>query len=329
MKKYLLLVWGIALLNLALCAESAPNWHKKAEKTYPSAQYIRAEGEGKSAKGAKNDAINQISLYFETKTQGITQAVESASLVIDGDREQFSSNKELLSLTKIESAAEFFCLNFTDVYYDEKHDTYFVMAYIDKKDAATIYNSRIAALLKSINGYTDYAKSEKEAFLAINALHKAAVLGELCERYIKAENTIYPSDTQKYQEALEEIAQLHVDYAVLKKNITFSVVLSETEQRYDPLFATICATLEKRGYVYSHENATYTVNVAISAIEEIYDVGLFVRPSIMIIIQSKTGTSVYTYSKTFPRMSSKTLEQTYTRVVSKLKSDIEEYFLAD
>ena len=333
MKKYFfVLVSFILLINQAVLAKQkasvVPDWHKKAEKVFPAAQYIRAEGEGSTAKAAKSDALNQIAMYFETKTQSITESVENASQFISGEDESFFDSKEMQVVTKVESAADFFCLNFTDVYHDEKHDKYFVMAYIDKKDAALIYESRINALLTAMHGYKNYSETEEEKFLASNALHKAIALGEFCERYIKAENTIYPADSEKYQRSLEEIAELEVRYTALKKNISFAISMNLTEQRYAPIVSTISSTLEKRGFVYSPENAAYSVNVTISALEETYDAGVFVRPSLVICIVDKSGKSVYTYSKAFNRMGAKTLEMTYTRVVNKLKSDIEDNFLA-
>lgn len=319
----------MALLALPVFAEKEPDWHKKAEKAFPSAKYIRAEGEGSTAKSAKNDAIGQISLYFETKSQVVTEAVESASLVISADSERFSSDKDFVSVSNVQSAADFFCLNFTDVYHDEKHDKYYVMTYIDKAQSALIFTSRINALEKAISGYEALSKSEKEPFLSLSALHNAKVLGELCERYIKTENLIMSSDTEKFQGLLERLSTLGVEYTARKKDVSFSIEMKESDKRFDPLFVSIAESLEKRGFVFSPVDALYNVVVSVSCLEENYEAGTFVRPSLEIVVMNRAKKSVYTYSATFPRMTGKTLEQTYTRVVGKIKANVEDNFLKD
>ena len=318
-----------AFLLVPLFAESVPEWHKKAEKAFPSAKYIRAEGEGSTAKSAKSDAVSQISLYFETKSTVVTEAVESASQIISNDSAKVSLDKDFVSVSNVQSAADFFCLSFTDVFHDEKHDKYYVMAYIDKAESALIFTSRINALEKAISGYKDYAKSEKEPFLSLNALHSAKVLAELCERYIKSETLINPSDVPKFQGLLESLATLGVEYTERKKDVSFSIEMKESDKRYDPLFVSIAESLEKRGFVFSPVDALYNIVVSVSCIEETYEAGTFVRPSLEIVIVNKAKKGVYTYSATLPRTTGKTLEQAYTRVVGKLKANVEENFLKE
>lgn len=326
MKKFLLF---IVVLASSFCFADVPGWLKKTEKEFPIKEYIRATGEGNSEKTAKNAAISQISLYFDTKTEIASLALKEMNSILVEDKKMFESRQSFQQAAKITSNAEFFCVKFTDSYYDKKSDKFTVLAYINKKEAAQIYTARITALMEAVNAYRDYAKSEKELFLSVQALHKAKVVSNLCEKYIHNEIIIVPSDTEKWQGALKTISLIPAEQNALKKNVTFSIHMNQKEKRLDPIFSTVAGILEKYGWAYSVANSNYKIIIDISIIEESYDAGEFVRPSVDLLIVNNAGSGVYTYSKALPRTGSKTMEQAYTRAVTKIKQDLEENFLAE
>ena len=204
-----------------------------------------------------------------------------------------------------------------------------VIAYINKKEAAQIYTLRINALMEAVNAYRDYARGEREPFLAVQALHKAKVISNLAEKYIHNETIIIPADTEKWQNALKTISLIPAEQNALKKYVTFSIQMSRKDKRFDPIFSTVAALLEKKGYAYSVSNSNYKIIIDISCLEESYATGEFVRPSVDVLIVNGAGAGVYTYSKALPRTGSKTMEQAYTRAVGKIKQNLEENFLAE
>ena len=200
--------------------------------------------------------------------------------VLSEGKTDFSASQSLNQAIKISSNAEFFCLQFTDSYYNKKFDKFTVLAYINKKEAAQIYTSRINALMEGVNAYRNYAKDENEPFLAVNALHKAKVLSNLAEKYIHNEMIIVPSDTEKWQDSLKTISLISAEHNALKKDVTFSIHLTQKDQKFDPIFSTVAGILEKYGYAYSLANSNYKIIIDISCIEESYETGEFVRPSV-------------------------------------------------
>lgn len=327
MKRFFFLI--VVLISVSLLFADVPEWLKKPEKEYPTSKFIRTVGEGANLKLAQDSAVSAISLYFDTKTEVLSTAVKEMSAILSDGKEVFNASRSIQQIMQITSNAEFFCVKFTDAYYDKKSDKFSVLAYINKKDASQIYTARIAALMDSVNVYREYAKKEKEPFLAVQALRKAEVLGKLAESYIHNENIIVPADTSKFQNDLKIISLLPAQRNALKNEITFSISINQKEKRYDPLFSTVASILEKYGYAYSVANPAYNIILDISCIEETYDAGEFVRPSVDILILNKEGNGVYTYSKSFPRIGSKSTEQAYTRAVTKIKQDLEENFLAE
>lgn len=310
-------------------SEKAPNWLTNTEKAYPVAKYIRAVGEGSSSRQAQNDALSAVSLYFDTKTEILSVAVKEAQSVLSGDAETFSQSQGFSQMVNVSSNADFFCVQFTDPYYDKKRDTFYVLAYIDKANVASIYSSRIAFLLESIGSYRSLAHGEGELFRAAGYLHKANVLASLAAQYIQSLVVVVPEDAPKYKDALSSLARIPEELARLKKNMSFSIRISPEEQRYDPIFATISNILEEQGFVYAAREAQYALFAAVSCIEETYDVGDFVRASVVLTVTDAGGNAVYSYSKTYPRISGTTLEHTYTRAIHKVQTDLEEHLFSE
>ena len=105
--------------------------------------------------------------------------------------------------------------------------------------------------------------------------------------------------------------------------------MNQQEQKYDPLFSCVAGVLEAIGCSYSLEDSKYKIIIDVSCIEEEYEAGPFVRASADVIIVNNNGNGVYSYSKAFPRTGSTTMEQAYTRAITKIKQDFEENFLAE
>ena len=319
----------ILLLASAFCFADVPVWLKQPEKAFPTKEYIRAIGDGTSVKAATDSAISNISLIFNAKTEVLTLAVKELNSALKDDQELFQSKQAYTQISKITSNAEFFCIYFTDPYYDKKSDKYSVLAYINKKDASEIYKSRISALMTSIEEYDAYAKSEKEIFLAAATLRKAHSLANLCEQYIKNETVIIPSDSDKYKNKLQTISSIKNQRDLLKKQMTFSIKMVQKDSVFNPVFSMVASILERDGYSYSLVDSNYQIVIDVACTEESYDAGEFVRPSVDIVIVNTSGAGVYTYSKSFPRIGSKTMEHAYIRAVTKINQDLEENFLPE
>lgn len=331
MKKIFFTLFSLAILCPLCFAGPAPvpAWLKNIEKEFPKDQYIRAVGEGSSEKAAKTAALAEIALLFDTKVEIVTEAVKNFSAVMTDGNETVSKSQSLSQVTKVSSSAEFFCLDFTEPWYDKKSDKYSILAYINKKDAVGVYKSRIAALSESVGTLGSSAKKEREPFLAALYLQKAKALSTLAERYIKAETVIVPGDSAVYEETLKSFSRLDGELAARKKELTFSISMNQTDKKFAPISSTIASIIEKRGFACSQSGANYIVKIDISCSEEEYEAGPFVRASVDVSVVNKAGVGVYSYSKTHPRAGSKTMDLAYTRAVSKIKQDLEENFLAE
>ncbi len=312
-----------------LFADSPPSWLKSPEKEFPTKDYVRAVGEGASVKAAKSAALAEISLYFDTKVETLTQAAKKFSAVLKDGKEEFSKSQTVAQIANISSSAEFFCVNFTDPFYIAKTDKYATLAYINKKEAAGLYKSRIEALEQSVGVLLSSAQNESEPFLRAASLQKAKPLVSLAEQYIKTLGLLDSSANGAYKEAQKKFSRVDGELAALKNDLTFSIKMNQTDKKFAPISSTIAAIIEKRGFACSQAGANYIVKIDISCAEEEYEAGPFVRASLDAAVVNNAGSGVYAYSKAYPRVGSKTMEQAYTRTVSKIKQDLEENFLAE
>lgn len=319
------------LLNFvaSLCFSQVPSWVQNPEKEYPSSKFVRAVEEGTSAKNSKNAALATISLYFNAKTEIISVAVKKMEGVFSEDEMLFTSNQSFTQISNVTSSAEFFCVNFSDTYQNKKDGKYYTLAYIDKKKAGEIYKTRIKFLMQYIDTYKKMAADESENFTAVKYLTKAQNLANAAEKYIQSEIVLFPDEAKNYSADLEKISRLPAEIAASKKGLKFFVSVDSDVEKASTLSTTVSSVLEKRGYVYSEKNAQYGIKVYLDFSEESKQAGEFVRPDMKIIVENSDGESVHSYSKSYPKIGGKTIDDAYTRALIKIKQDIEENFLAD
>lgn len=315
--------------QLAHCFAEVPRWIKNPEKEYPVSDFVKAVGEGKSLKGAKDDAISGISMYFDVSTEIATVLSKSASEIVSGDKSMFAGEQSYSQVANVTSSSDFFCVSFTDSYYDEKRDTYSVLAYIKKSDAAKIYNSRISFLLSSVKTYRNCATGAADRFTASRYLGKACSLSKLAQSYIKNETTLVPADIDRYGPVLEGLAALPAEFADAKRGLSFKVAAVQYSEEARPLYESLSQILEGRGYVYALGGAMYSVVVDVSLLEDVQKSACFVRPSVKIIVMNSEGESLYSYSKTYKKVGSSNMDNAKRRALVQIQKDVEENFLAD
>ncbi len=321
--KILCAVLFIARVFPNASCETVPRWLTHTNSEFPDTLYVRAVGTGTNEKAARNDALSSISFYFDTKTDVVTSCIKELG-EIEKDGVVKSMDTEIYRQSvNVSSAADFFCVTFTETYYDKAGDKFSCLAYINKSEAVSIYASRVSYFLDSISVYKKIAAAEKELFYKAGILHKEAVLAKLCEQYIRNIITLSPKDAEKYKDSLTELSFIQEEQSQLKKDMTFEILMTQDEKKYDAIFTTVAKVLEEQGFVYSVKESSYRIIVSLSFTEEEYSAGPFVRPSIEIITVNDEGKSVYSYSKAYPRTGAKTMDAAYTRALFKIQKDIE------
>ncbi len=135
-KKIFLLTFFIIIFNINLNS-SAPLWIQNPKVIYPADEYLSAVGEGRNMEEASSNAIANISKIFESNikvdnifNENTTQTNSETSRIIN-----MSVNVRVASEGKLSN------INIGEFW--NGNGRYYVIAYLNKKETAKIYQNKI------------------------------------------------------------------------------------------------------------------------------------------------------------------------------------------
>ena len=111
MKKYVLLIWVLFFVVQGFAQKA--DWYLDRQSVYPHKDWITAEGRGENEEKAKENALENISLYFQTSTNVVIKAIENYNEASVANNKLVTGNKSLKKSTTITSTADFFGVQFT------------------------------------------------------------------------------------------------------------------------------------------------------------------------------------------------------------------------
>ncbi|MCK9169078.1 MAG: hypothetical protein M0P01_01540 [Treponema sp.] len=320
MKEKILYLFLICILSPV--SAKAPVWLTDTEKAYSQKNYITAVGEGENRHEAETDAVNYISLYFQTKTDIHCEAVreynETAAI--------FAKSQSLTEHSVISSDAEFFCIHFTDPYFDEREKKFTVLAYIDRAEAAAVYGVKIDENMNDIHTILSCAEKQPEILYAAVAYKNAEIIAAVTGELIHNAVLVNPSSREKYLTDEKLLSSVPSLLDAEKNAMTFCVKSVSYDDRQ--ITDTISSVLEKDGFSNSPDKYIYIVFYDLVFREEKHDTAAFVYPTLKISIQNKQKKVIESYSKVYEKCGHLNLEGAYTRAVMKITDDINKNFLS-
>ena len=327
MKKRNILLFVILILFISPVFCAKPKWLTNLESCYPDSFFIRAIGEGITSKQAEQDAVSSIALTFNSKVKVINTEVREYNSIISETKTSSSKIYILNQESLITSDVEFYCIKFSDIYYDKKEKKYYVVGFVDRKEASVYYRQKIESYISIIKNIIEFSENEKESLYSILNYQKALSLSRIVSSYIDSASVIYPSESLIYDDDINLISQIQSNIAVLKKKNSFYVDVNDSS--YSVIGPAISSILEKSGFVYTNINPKYRIIVDIHFSEENYEAGAFVRPDMIIRIINSSGETIDSYSKVYPRYSHQTIQNAYSLALVRIQQDLEENFLKD
>jgi hypothetical protein len=322
------------LLSLLFCAagqsafaqNTAPRWYLDKEAQYPSRAYIAAIGEGASRSDAEARALAGVSMFFTAKTEARNEAIREFNEAVTNNTTNFSSKTYISESAVISSEQEFLGVRFTSAYWDTQSKKWAVLAYIDRAEAAQIYDTKITASMTAINALAADAAGEAEPLYVCGLLYRALRLAGLTAQYIETAAAVDTRAAPKYAAYTALFQQLRARYRAVRDSLAFFVAASasDTTGRVERSLQNL---FEENGYLITvAEKARYTVSTRLTTAEEIYDIGPFVRCGIAIRIE-RDGKALFSYSKNYPRYGHKTIDGAYNRAFLAIEQDLRENFM--
>jgi hypothetical protein len=309
-----------------LSAQStAPRWYLDKEAQYPSRSFIASVGEGATRAAAETAAVAGVSLFFNTKTEVRNQAIREFNEAVVNNTTDFSKKTYINENAVIRSEQEFLGVRFADPYYDTRNKTWAALAFINRQEAAGVYDAKISANMSAINALASDAETETEPLYACGLLFRALNITALTSEYIKTSAVIDTASRTKYAPHLDKIQSISSRYRTLRDSISFSLT-SNAPDTTGPLERSLQELLEKNGYVTTNKGL-YTVSLRFTPTQETNDRGIFVRSGLVVRVE-RNNRALFSYSKNYPRYGHLTLEGAYNRVFLEIGKDLEENFIA-
>ena len=326
---FLLAALCLPPLGLPLAAQSAaPSWYFDRTAEYPSQLFISAVGEGKTRAEAEAAAVAQVSLFFNTSAEVRNEAIRNFNETVVNKTSSLSKNTSISENAVITSEADFLGVRFANPWQDHSRGIWAALAFIDRREAAQMYDSKIAANMAAINALAADAGQEAEDLYVCGLLFRAAAAGGLTEEYIKTAVVVDPASGKRYESFIATIQDIRTGYRAKKDGLRFAVAVQSPENS-GRLERKLNALLENSGYVVASGGGSYTLSARLAGEEMINSAGNFVTPGVTIRLE-REGKTLFSYTKTYGRSSHRTsMANAYTRALIEIERDLDENFMRE
>lgn len=309
----------------ALAQGVPPAWYMDKEMVYPSGRYITGIGEGASRADAEGSAVAAVSMFFNTKTEVRNEMLREFNEAVSGKDTSFSKKTYITEGAVIRSEEELLGIRFAAPWHNERRGQWAALAYIDRQEAASMYESRIAVNMTAIEGLAADAKRESELLYACALLNRAVRLGSLTEELIRGATLANASAAAASSPRLVLIASVRSEYRAIRGKLSFEVRVAGGDVN-GRIARKLASLLEENGYTVTDSGGLYTLTARISNEEETLPAGVFVMTGITVRI-GKDSAPLFSYSKSYDRYGHRTLSGAMSRAVAAIEQDLETNFM--
>lgn len=321
---------------LVLCvqnvfAKKAPVWFDDRESVFPRSEYISAVGEGYTPEEARNDALKQISLFFDSQVSLASELVQEYSETEVNEFYKSASSKQVSEKVKIDSVSDFFCVEFTDVLKGKKK--YYVCAFINKNKFRESSIAGIRTNVSIIKSLFELAQLKDNAFYSVPASRKGYVLANLTANMIRNVSNVC-DNVPDFAEELEVVEEM---LEVYRNNIDRICFYIETLGDSKSLvYSKVSQLLESQGYVVAKNTGAsdglqnYSpLKIRIEFSPTVTQAYVLEKCSFSVSAQNEKGRTVFSYTRSFElkdRFESMAEERIYSLIIQELdKTFIEEF----
>jgi hypothetical protein len=304
-----------ALLGIAaLPAQDMPLWFTRPGAVYPPDRYVVGTGVGGTAEDARTRALAQISQFFQSKVTDTTQLLSTYN-----DALAAAEHNEMSQSTVISSEAEFFGVEFPDVYRD-KSGVYYAAAYIDREEAGKKYDARIQANVLTLTELIKRYENSPNPRLAINRLGQARILAEATAGYADMALLLNGAAGPRYT-ALPAIVT-GIGRAIEANEGRLTATINLNDQSAASIAQRAAEILRRDGFLLADSGGVYTVSINFTANENTTRNYHTVEPVLAIAIEAQDGTPLVTYTKKYPLFRHVTREDALARALRNIEQDL-------
>ena len=322
MKKYVLLIW-VLFFAVQGFAQKA-DWYLDRQSVYPHKDWITAEGRGENEEKAKENALENISLYFQTSTNVVIKAIENYNEASVANNKLVTGNKSLKKSTTITSTAEFFGIQFTTPIYDDKT---IILAYINRDDVFKVYEQRIRNNVDVLKALMTVAEDWNNPVYGIRAAEIAKPIIDLTAEEARMARLIKNVPDDYFTDVDDLVKRVNVALEFCKTHLVFKIsVKNDYENMLKQALGDI---LEDAGYEVSDENGYLTIDAKVTSDVEKNDAGIFIYAGFAVTLKTHDGKDFFSYSRNMPKKGHKSESMAYKRAFQSIQTELESSFMEE
>ena len=300
-------------------AQEAPLWLSHKSVKYPDTLFISALGSGASEAQAKEDAVTQLALYFNST---ITVNHEVSGTITESST--IEKSRSASSSLIIDSETDLPLLTFTESFCDNAGEWH-ICTYINRDDAV----KRCAAELGSgIQKAKNALKDCKNAGISVSAFTGFSKLKEYLSKLQKTRETLTVLNAEKsksYQAEIDAIEhECNAGIRTIKPRLSFNIKIENDEN--GSIAAVLREILEKEGFVCGEQAALLISGKLIMARSE-NDAGVFVRPNLALKILNRRGDVLYSYSRQYKKWGHRDFDSAVRKAYAEIDKDLRADFM--
>ncbi|MDR1972100.1 MAG: LPP20 family lipoprotein [Treponema sp.] len=314
MHKTAAIFFVLTLTSMTAFGQEAPLWLTRRGVAYPPEQYVAGLGEGRTADEARTRALAQIAQFFQTKV-GDTRTL----LYTYNDALAAAENTRTSQNTVISSEAEFFGVEFADLYLD-RTGLYHALAFIDRKEAVEKYDARIQSNALVLRELIRRYENTPNPRSAIKKLREARTLAAATANYADMAVLLDSSVSSRYT-VLPAIVT-GIDSAIEANERRVTVTISLNDESANIIALKTAEILRRDGFLLADTGGVYTVFINFQPNQNETRNYRTVEPVLDITLEAQDGTPLLTYRKKYPLFRHVTGEEALARALRNIEQDL-------
>ncbi|MBR1721632.1 MAG: hypothetical protein IJ727_03980 [Treponema sp.] len=296
------------------------------DAAYPKASYIARTSSGESAAAALALAESELVSHFAHTIVVNTNASDTKSMTNGA----YSSKQEINKEVNIRSAMELFAVRKTNPWYDKANRLYYACAYIDRAEAWSLYRPHVVSSQQSFLSYYDKADKESDAFKKIKILHACEESAETFASDLEFVRMLSPSALEEFASGRKKLAAMNEQMSSAR--LAASMKVSVKDDEGNRISRTVSGLLSGEGYYLSDRDYAYQVNVVVEKNFEKHKDGedtIIVSEPGLTITVSNGSEKLFSYNKSFPRISGFSEAFVNKKLYAALESELNESFVKE
>jgi hypothetical protein len=160
-------------------------------------------------------------MFFNTSTEIRKEAIREFNEAVTNNTTDFSKKTYISENAVITSEQEFLGVRFTNPWQDQKRGTWAVLAYIDRREAAQMYDSKTAANMAAIRSLEADAEIQTETLYAVSLLYRGLRLCDITEEFIRTAAVVDTAAGKRHESDTAKIQEFRSEYRAKKMTYVF------------------------------------------------------------------------------------------------------------